>query len=91
MYVGYSDGIRKITKITSLSNPLLGSWGGCTSDLTRAIYVTFIDDTHWYFVQAGINSELSGIQFGTYSWNSNTNAFNKQMTYSAEADWSGFF
>jgi hypothetical protein len=90
LFVIDADATRKTPKVSSATNPLIGSWGGTNPTSSSVIYITFMDDTHWVFAQGGSEYTVSGIQFGTYTWNSTTGVFEGAYIFEPAAEWGGF-
>ena len=80
-----------LARLTSSTNPLVGSWGGRTpgSTTNQAVVITFVDDTHFVFAQSSPADAVghSGIEMGTYSWNRTTGAFTATTIIDTNGEW----
>ncbi len=94
LYIYYEEeGLVSVPRLVSDTNKLVGTWranGDQDFSWDNLTYYTFLDSEHFVYVESIFDEdhEYSGIQLGTYSWDSETNEYSQTLTYSPEgAEW----
>ena len=82
-----SDEVSVLSRVTSATNPIVGSWyfegGGDTG------VITFLADGRYMFAQDGPPSGggMPGMERGTYTWNQQTGAFTATTIINTDGEW----
>jgi hypothetical protein len=76
-----------LTRVTSTTNPIVGSW--YFDDGTDFAVITFTADGKYLFAQDGPPSGGGnpGMEYGTYTWNPATGAFTSTTVVNTDGEW----
>ena len=82
------DEPRTIDKVSSSTGSVIGAWGGMDSE--SGVVITFLNNSTFVFSQHNStpdDSGQTGIEVGTYSWDSANGAFNAIVNVDTNGEW----
>ena len=88
-FIDSEQGLIPLVKISSETNPIVGSWLNNPGTLADSAVVTFIDDTNYIFAVDGDPDDGGGrgMERGTYTWNPSSGAFTATAVSGSAGDW----